>query len=379
VVQGDDHPQQLDTLLRACADVAVPSDIEVVFRRLGEGLQSSIEWAETKAVAAEARRSLSTLRKKHEAAETSLHDLTAAFDARSRKLAEVQSALFDLEAERRHRFEETAALTRMLEEARTEAARTGVLERQLEEAQAEAEIQRAKVEAETQTRAEAEARIEAERRHRFEETAAAVRLIGGVVLQVARRPVPMPHAETPTLAQTAFVVDEKPRWFEANFAGAPSLDLEGVVLIDAPDSTAKLSVLVRWTDTEGKTQIAPAGYGAASKRFPEFRMVKVAPVDYGRFALQIPAGGMARAEIGFAVLSGKACGLVALLGIHPVGGFSPKAVLEPTSGAKAALLPSKAKPEPRAEKRFIKVMRTWISAVWRLGKLRPWLREWPRL
>ncbi|WP_037277317.1 hypothetical protein [Rubellimicrobium mesophilum] len=157
IFKGKELPFALRALIDSCSDGVLPTDIEAVFRRSGQSLEAMVQAQASDAAAAQTQQELLTTQAALDAAEAALKEMTAVYEQCSRNLAQVQGEVFTLHvaqaemeeslarenarlrseseargaAERTMRFEETAALTRLLEEARVaanvaraEAART---------------------------------------------------------------------------------------------------------------------------------------------------------------------------------------------------------------------------------------------------------------
>lgn len=221
-----DLPLPLKSLLEASADGMLRRDIEQVFRRCGQGMRAVAACAAQTDANQQLEKSIAKTRALLKQTQQENEGLTASYEARSRKLAEIQVELFgltenhqkqcdelnlvsedlrnslkeadqtiaelktaqdaalkDLEAERKLRFHETAELARISEELRKQL---GQAEDMLAKVKVEAEdsaleskrniklqhgLQIAKAEAK-----EAMKLLEAERHIRFEETAVLTRI-----------------------------------------------------------------------------------------------------------------------------------------------------------------------------------------------------------
>lgn len=173
LARSADQPRRLQALLDICPSGHMPLEVERVFLRLGQGLDLLSRDKQRSQQLAELRREAEAQAAERESNEGLLAEIRAAYEQRGRKLADLQSRLFDLEhqqaalpeieaqisalktsaeeqlaAERRTRFKETEFLTRQVEQIR--AAHAGLeaeaadLRRQLDKARAASSQQAAK-------------------------------------------------------------------------------------------------------------------------------------------------------------------------------------------------------------------------------------------
>ncbi|WP_168796900.1 hypothetical protein, partial [Phaeovulum veldkampii] len=95
VVFDGDVPTRLEALVTATEETALPPEVERVFRRVGQGLLASVRGADAVTARKKAEQRAADARAACDTAEGALKDLNSAYDLRARKLAQVQSELFD--------------------------------------------------------------------------------------------------------------------------------------------------------------------------------------------------------------------------------------------------------------------------------------------
>jgi hypothetical protein len=136
IVSGDDFPAPLQSLIEHPRGGRLRSDIELVFRRSGQGLKEAAQ-AESRAQSLQRNeKALLAVCQELQATREELDCLRGLHDMRCRDLAETQRELFELrseieksnveaEAERSIRDEDRAALARNVEDLRSELAAVG--------------------------------------------------------------------------------------------------------------------------------------------------------------------------------------------------------------------------------------------------------------
>lgn len=142
---GEDQPPRLRNLMATCTQGALPVETETVFRRLGTSIAAIEKARFAQKAAAETKKALTKAQTAQQKDAEELSELRTSVDLKGRKLADVQSALFDIrtqlqeqtaraetaraalaeaQSERdtasRIRFEETASLTKVSETLRNE-------------------------------------------------------------------------------------------------------------------------------------------------------------------------------------------------------------------------------------------------------------------
>lgn len=209
-----DVPTRIEALLSTSKNSGQVPEIERVFRRLGQGLISSVRAADAIVARKNFEKKAAELSAAHDSTESSLEAISSAYDLKNKKFAEVQSELFDarilvadlraeiatkdgarlaheanhektlaeieqsktalqrgLDTERSKRFSETATLTRMAEDLRKEVAtlKSKNVELIANHDAAKAHIQQIEIKYKSE--------IAAERCMRFKETATLTRMI----------------------------------------------------------------------------------------------------------------------------------------------------------------------------------------------------------
>lgn len=175
--RGDNPPARLQALIGAAPDGTLAGEVDLFFRRLGEGHQAVARQMQQ---AAHAEAELLALRQEN----GDLHKEVAELDRQCEEShSEYQGEVARFDEERTSRFQETAALTEKLESLRKEKDKIGVelaqVKRELSTQQQENEslgkditkLRWKSEEVRSQYQAEVE-HVEAERENRFQETAA---------------------------------------------------------------------------------------------------------------------------------------------------------------------------------------------------------------
>lgn len=214
---GEAHPPRLQALLKVCPSGEVPGEVDLFFRRLGQGLEAVASNAALKPQLSKSRAALKDAEKKAEAVEAEIKNLQEAYEERSRKVAVSQSEVFEyqsklaelqrakaehlleaekeasslkeslaaakaaLEVEKRTHLEETAELTRQLEAARQSEVQAHSAGEKIHAVKAELDVAQAEI-----TRLSLA--MEAQTRTRFEETAALTRMLEDAQSQKADLP-----------------------------------------------------------------------------------------------------------------------------------------------------------------------------------------------
>jgi len=187
---GGAHPPRLQALLKACPSGEVPGEVDLFFRRLGQGLEAVASNAALKPQLSKTRAAVKDAEKKVAAVEAEIKALEEAYEERSRKVAVSQSEAFAYQsqlaelqkAEAEHRLEAEKQANSLKEGLAASKAALEVEQRQRDEKEAEltrqleagaVELEALKVEftAAQAREAEAKAALEAETHTRFEETA----------------------------------------------------------------------------------------------------------------------------------------------------------------------------------------------------------------
>ena len=122
IIRGNDHPARLRNLLTTCERGVVPSEVEQVFKRLGEGLGAAALQATMKASFNESKSALDKLQRSHASLTKSLNETNEAYALRNRNLADLQAKLFDKEAELTELRTTTATLKTEAQSLRAELA-----------------------------------------------------------------------------------------------------------------------------------------------------------------------------------------------------------------------------------------------------------------
>ena len=187
---GGAHPPRLQALLKACPSGEVPGEVDLFFRRLGQGLEAVASNAALKPQLSKTRAAVKDAEKKVAAVEAEIKALEEAYEERSRKVAVSQSEAFAYQsqlaelqkAEAEHRLEAEKQANSLKEGLAASKAALEVEQRQRDEKEAEltrqleagaTELEALKVDLTTAQAREAEAKaaLEAETHTRFEETA----------------------------------------------------------------------------------------------------------------------------------------------------------------------------------------------------------------
>ena len=92
---GDSHPPRLEALLKACPNGDVPGEVDLFFRRLGEGLEAVAGNAALKPQLSKGRAALKAAEAKIAEIEAEIETLQQAYEDRSRKAAVSQSEAFE--------------------------------------------------------------------------------------------------------------------------------------------------------------------------------------------------------------------------------------------------------------------------------------------
>lgn len=95
VVFDGDVPTRIEALVSTSESALLSPEVEKVFRRVGQGLLSTVRAADALIAQKNAETRATEARAAHERAETALENLNSAYELRNRKLLEGQSELYD--------------------------------------------------------------------------------------------------------------------------------------------------------------------------------------------------------------------------------------------------------------------------------------------
>ena len=95
VVFDGDVPTRIEALVSTSESALLSPEVEKVFRRVGQGLLSTVRAADALIAQKNAETRATEARAAHESAETALENLNSAYELRNRKFAEGQSELYD--------------------------------------------------------------------------------------------------------------------------------------------------------------------------------------------------------------------------------------------------------------------------------------------
>lgn len=170
---GESPPARLRALLEISDHGALPGEIGLFFRRLGQGHLAVAQQIEALGQSRKLTSSLSAARRERDEALNTVKELREAYEARSRKLADLQAELYDRETR-------LAEAQPQIEAAQQEATRLAAElqhARETEAAEAQARITELQQELDKarQATVAAQAELERERKTRFHETAALTR------------------------------------------------------------------------------------------------------------------------------------------------------------------------------------------------------------
>ena len=164
---GEDQPLRLKKLMTAREHGEVPGDIDVVFRRLGQSIAAMEEVRALEIKVSCLTKALAEAQARDKEAQQELPDLREAYKLRSKKLSETQSLIFDLQNQLVSVVDEKAELQKSLRKVEAAAA----------EAAREIEAAHAKLAAREEELEGSHKELKTEKAARFEETAALTRML----------------------------------------------------------------------------------------------------------------------------------------------------------------------------------------------------------
>ena len=135
-----DVPTRIEALLTTAKSAASVPEVERVFRRVGQGLVSSVRAADAIVAKKNAEKKASEFSAARDSAEGALKEINSAYDLKNKKFAEVQSEFFDarvIVAELRAQIAQIQADHRSLQAAQAQTSLEA--EQQLEAVRAEAD------------------------------------------------------------------------------------------------------------------------------------------------------------------------------------------------------------------------------------------------
>ncbi|MDO5529083.1 MAG: hypothetical protein Q4F71_06745 [Paracoccus sp. (in: a-proteobacteria)] len=136
LVSGKETPERLRNLLKTVDRREIPPEIAVIFRRLGQSLAHDVEAKALRRRVQSSNKDLLGARTELEAANDELETLREAYDLRTKKVAEIEAKLFDLQRTSEKKDALTQQTERKLHETSQEKAqaleRVALLEAELD-------------------------------------------------------------------------------------------------------------------------------------------------------------------------------------------------------------------------------------------------------
>lgn len=136
LVSGKETPERLRNLLKTVDRREIPPEIAVIFRRLGQSLAHDVEAKALRRRERSSNKDLLGARSELEAANDELETLREAYDLRTKKVAEIEAKLFDLQRTSEQKDARTQQTERKLHESSQEKAqaleRIALIEAELE-------------------------------------------------------------------------------------------------------------------------------------------------------------------------------------------------------------------------------------------------------